>query len=83
MTVLGIGVVGPIHYDVLADEPISYVVAKAIMGKDTGDPFGAASETLGWQGDYGGSLDIGFYLRWLDTGYRADAVEDSTWPGST
>ncbi len=83
MTVLGIGVVGPIHYDVLADEPISYVVAKAIMGKDTGDPFGAASETLGWQGDYGGSLDIGFYLRWLDTGYRADALEDSTWPGST
>ena len=83
MTVLGIGVVGPIHYDVLADEPISYVVAKAIMGKDTGDPFGAASETLGWQGDYGGSLDIGFYLRWLDTGYSADALEDSTWPGST
>ena len=83
MTVLGIGVVGPIHYDVLADEPISYVVAKAIMGKDTGEPFGAASETLGWQGDYGGSLDIGFYLRWLDTGYSADALEDSTWPGST
>lgn len=83
MTVLGIGVVGPIHYDVLADEPISYVVAKAIMGKDTGDPFGAASETLGWQGDYGGSLDIGFYLRWLDTGYNADALEDSNWPGST
>lgn len=83
MTVLGVGVVGPIPYEVLADEPISYVVAKAIMGKDTGEPFGAASETLGWQGDYGGSLDIGFYLRWLDTGYSADALEDSTWPGST
>ena len=83
MTVLGLSVVGPIHYDVLADEPISYVVAKAIMGKDTGDPFGAASETLGWRGDYGGSLDVGFYLRSLDTDYYADALEDSTWPGST
>lgn len=83
MTVLGIGVVGPIHYDVLADEPISYVVAKAIMGKDTGDPFGAASDTLGWRGDYGGTLDTGFYLRSLNTDYHADALEDAVWPGST
>ena len=83
MTVLGIGVVGPIHYDVLADEPISYVVAKAIMGKDTGEPFGAASDTLGWRGDYGGTLDTGFYLRSLNTDYHADALEDAVWPGST
>ncbi len=83
MTVLGVGVVGPIPYEVLADEPISYVVAKAIMGKDTGEPFGAASDTLGWRGSYAGTLDTGFYLQWLDTGYSADALEDSTWPGST
>lgn len=83
MTVLGLGVTGPIYYDVLADEPISYVVAKAIMGKDTGDPFGAASKTLGWQGNYAGTLDTGFYLQWLDTDYYPDALEDSTWPGST
>lgn len=82
MTVLGVGVVGPIPYEVLADEPISYVVAKAIMGKDTGEPFGAASDTLGWRGSYAGTLDTGFYLQWLDTGYSADALEDSTWPGS-
>lgn len=83
MTVLGLGVTDTIHYEVLADEPISYVVAKAIMGKDTGEPFGAASDTLGWRGSYAGTLDTGFYLQWLDTGYRADALEDSTWPGST
>lgn len=83
MTVLGIDYVPPISYEVLADEPISYVVAKAIMGMDTGEPFGAASDTLGWRGSYAGTLDTGFYLQWLDTGYSADALEDSTWPGST
>lgn len=83
MTVLGIDDVPPISYEVLADEPISYVVAKAIMGMDTGEPFGAASDTLGWRGSYAGTLDTGFYLQWLDTGYSADALEDSTWPGST
>ena len=83
MTVLGVGVVGPIPYEVLADEPISYVVAKAIMGMDTGDPFGAATNTFGWRGDYGGTLDTGFYLRSLNTGYRADALEDAAWQGST
>ena len=84
MTVLGVGVVGPIPYEVLADEPISYVVAKAIMGKDTGEPFGAATKgTLHWRGDYGGTLDTGFYLRSLNTDYHADALEDAVWPGST
>lgn len=84
MTVLGVGVVGPIPYEVLADEPISYVVAKAIMGMDTGEPFGAATKgTLHWRGDYGGTLDTGFYLRSLNTDYHADALEDAVWPGST
>ena len=83
MAVLGIKKVEHISYDVLADEPISYVVAKAIMGKDTGEPFGAASDTLGWRGDYGGTLDTGFYLRSLNTDYHADALEDAVWPGST
>lgn len=83
MAVLGAGFVGPIPYEVLADEPISYVVAKAIMGKDTGEPFGAASDTLGWRGDYGGTLDIGFYLRSLNTGYSANALEGDNWPTGT
>ena len=80
MAVLGAGFVGPIPYE----EPISYVVAKAIMGKDTGEPFGAATKgTLHWRGDYGGTLDTGFYLRSLNTDYHADALEDAVWPGST
>lgn len=83
MTVLGLGVRGPISYQVLADEPLSYVVAKAILGQDTGEPFGAAQETLGWTGQYSGTLDTGFYLRSLTTGLRAETLEAETWPGST
>ena len=82
MTVLGIDDIPSIHYDVLADEPISYVVAKAIMGMDTGEPFGAASNILGWRGSYAGTLDTGFYLQSLNTDYYADALEDATWPGN-
>lgn len=83
MTVLGAGMAGPIHYDVLADEPVSYVIAKAIMGMDTGEPFGKVYNALGWPGDYGGTLDTGFYLRRLDTDRSADALEGGAWPGST
>lgn len=84
MAVLGIREVRHIRYDVLADEPISYVIAKAIMGMDTGDPFGVATKgTLGWRGSYAGTLDNGFYLQSLNTDYYADALEDAIWPGST
>lgn len=83
MTVLGLGVVDNLKYEVLADEPISYVIAKALLGKDTGDPFGAASETFGWNGRYEGTLDNGFYLASLTTGHSANALEGSSWPGST
>lgn len=83
MTVLGIGVIGPVSYDVLADEPVSYTVAKAVMGKDLGEPFGAAKETFGWSGSYAGTLDDGFYLQSLNTGLHADALEGNSWPGST
>lgn len=84
MAVLGIREVRHIRYDVLADEPISYVIAKAIMGMDTGDPFGVATKgTLGWRGSYAGTLDNGFYLQSLNTDYYANALEDAIWPGST
>ena len=83
MTTLGIGLLGPINYDVLADEPVSYVVAKAIMGKDTGEPFGQAKQTFGFSGSYAGTLDNGFYLQSLRTGYTADALEGNSWPGTT
>ena len=83
MTVLGLGVVASVNYDVLADEPISYVIAKAILGKDTGMPFGSAIDNLGWNGTHAGTLDTGFYLQSLTTGHSAIALEDSAWPGST
>ena len=83
MTVLGLGVTANLSYDVLANEPISYVIAKAIMGKDTGEPFGSAEETLGWSGYHAGTLDTGFYLQSLTTGHTANALEGSTWPGAT
>ena len=82
MTALGLGVVANLNYDVLADEPVSYVIAKAIMGKDTGEPFGAAEQTLGWAGRYAGTLDNGFYLQSLTTGHTANALEGGKWPGS-
>ena len=82
MSVLGLGVVANLNYDVLADEPVSYVIAKALMGVDTGEPFGAASNTLSWGGRYAGTLDSGFYLQSLTTGHTASALEGSTWPGS-
>lgn len=83
MTVLGLGVVDSLKYEVLADEPVSYVIAKALLGLDTGEPFGTAKETFGWSGRYEGTLDIGFYLASLTTGHTANALEGSTWPGST
>ena len=83
MTVLGLGVVANMNYKVLADEPVSYVIAKAIMGMDTGEPYGSAEQTLGWTGRYAGTLDNGFYLQSLTTGHTANALEGGTWPGST
>lgn len=83
MTVLGLDVVETISCDVLAEEPVSYVVAKWILGQDTGEPFGAASNTLGWSGESSGSLDQGYYLRSLTTGYTPNALEDGNWPGDT
>ena len=82
MSVLGLGVVANLSYDVLADEPVSYVIAKAVMGIDTGEPFGAAADNLGWGGRYAGTLDNGFYLQSLTTGHTANALEDSSWPGT-
>lgn len=85
--VLGLGIYGPVSYEVLKDEPVSYVVAKALFGEDCGD-FGTAKETFGFTGGYGGSLDSGFYLQRLGTGSDmsgAQAILSSGWSslGST
>ena len=83
MTVLGLGVVDSLQYQILADEPISYVIAKALFGQTLPEPFGAAEDTFGWTGRYAGTLDIGFYLQSINTGYTPNALEGSMWPGST
>ena len=83
MSVLGLGIVDSISYEVLSDEPVSYVIAKALLGEDTGEPFGKAKDTFGWNGSYAGTLDIGFYLQSVTTGHSAQALEGSSWPGGS
>lgn len=83
MTVLGLGVAKSVSYDVLASEPISYVIAKAVLGEVLPEPYGQAKQTMGWTGSYEGTLDIGFYLQSLTTGHTANALEGRVWPGST
>ena len=82
LTVLGLGVTGPVSYTVLSEEPVSYVVAKAIWGYDAGDPFGVSENTFGWvSGSYGGTFDVGFYLRSLTSGgsVGANALSGTRW----
>lgn len=82
MTVLGLGVHGPVAYDVLSNEPVSYVILKAIMGRNMGEIYGSARDTFGWGGIHDGSPEPnrGFYLRSLYTGLSASALADSAWP---
>ena len=71
MSVLGLGVRGPISYDVLSKEPVSYVIAKAIWDYDAGDPFGTAANSFHWPASRcanSGTLDSGFYLQTMDDG---------------
>ena len=84
MTVLGLGMEGPIYYDVLSDEPVSYVVAKAVWGETFEEPFGSAKDTFGWSGGtYDGLMDRGFYLESLSDGSamanRADTLSGTAW----
>ena len=79
LTSLGIGIVDSIEYDVLSNEPISYSVVKAILGEDTGAPFGAAPYSLGWGGKYTGTLDTGFYLQRLEPEVSAIGLHKSSW----
>ena len=82
LTTLGLGVQGPVTYTVLANEPVSYAVAKAVWGYDAGQPFGKAENTFGWAGaNYGGSLDTGFYLKSMSPGgtVNANALTGLSW----
>ena len=79
MTVLGLGIVDSVRYDVLADEPISYSIAKAVFGMDLGEPYGAAKDTLGWKARYTGTLDAGFYLQSLTPGIIGNGLDGTAW----
>ena len=79
MTVVGLGIVDSVRYDVLADEPISYSIAKAVFGMDLGEPYGAAKDTLGWKARYTGTLDAGFYLQSLTPGIVGKGLDGSAW----
>ena len=71
MSILGLGVRGPISYDVLSKEPVSYVIAKAVWDYDAGDPFGTAANSFHWPASrcaYENTLDTGFYLQTMDDG---------------
>ena len=79
MTVVGLGIVDSVRYDVLADEPISYSIAKAVFGMDLGEPYGAAKDTLGWKARYTGTLDTGFYLQSLTPGIVGRGLDGYAW----
>jgi hypothetical protein len=65
LTALGMPVLGPIEYEVLAKEPVSYVIEKAVFGQSF-ETYGAAKETFGFSGTHRGTLDIGYYLASID-----------------
>lgn len=86
LSVLGLGIRGPIRYSVLSEEPISYSIAKAIWGYDAGAVFGTADESFGWPSSscsYSGTLDKGFYLTALGDGSglgaQASALSGASW----
>lgn len=69
LSVLGLGRYGPVSYDILSAEPLSYVVAKVVLNQAVPAPFNKPCETFpAWTGRFAGSLDQGFYLTELDDG---------------
>ena len=80
-SVVGGGIMGPISYDVLSGERVSYSMAKAVWGYDAGEPFGKARESFFLPENrcrYSGSFDNGFYLRELPlTGSSAVTLSGS------
>lgn len=87
--VIDMGVVGlgssSITCDVLAGEPASCAVAKAVWGYTAPEPFGTAERSLGWRAECNDPFGPDFYLRSLDDtsglGMRANAISGS-WSGT-
>ena len=69
LSVLDLGVYGPVSYEILSDEPLSYVIAKVVLNQDVPAPFDQPHESFpGWTGAYQGSLEQGFYVSEMDDG---------------
>lgn len=89
LTVLGLGVYGPVKYTVLFGESVAYTAAKVLWGEDFGDPFGAADDTFRYAGGRigSGTYDDSFYLASIYTGGStgAEALSGRSWKefGST
>ncbi len=80
--VVGGGIMGPISYDVLSGEPISYSIAKAVWGYDAGEPFGTAKDSFYLAASlcsYGGTLDSGFYLRAIPVSVDPSTLLSGSW----
>ena len=81
-SVVGGGIMGPISYDVLSGERVSYSMAKAVWGYDAGEPFGKARESFFLPENrcrYSGSFDSGFYLRELPLSGSAAVTLSGSW----
>ena len=63
--VLGLGTYGPVSYEILSGEPLSYVVAKVILNETVPAPFDKPCALLpgDWTGITEGSLDSGLSRR--------------------
>ena len=80
--VVGGGILGPISYDVLSGERVSYSMAKAVWGYDAGEPFGTARESFFLPENrclYNGSFDSGFYLRELPLSGSSAVTLSGSW----
>lgn len=75
--VLGLGTYGPVSYEILSGEPLSYVVAKVILNETVPAPFDKPCALLpgDWTGITEGSLDSGFYLAALNNGQLASSAK--------
>ena len=83
--VLGLSSSTSITCDVLAGEPVSSAVARAVWGYQAEEPFTAKVNkgSLGWSADCDDPFSVGFYLRAMDNGNglgtQANALSGSSW----
>lgn len=70
LTVLGLGVRGPVSYTVLSGESVAYTAAKVLWGEDFGEPFGRSEQSFHYSGGRigSGTYEDSFYLAALYTG---------------